>query len=81
MTLGQEFIGFAHTLREDFDRLSETIPWLNEINMGATAIGTGITADPRYADAVRRHLGRHHRHSTWSPRPTSSRPPRTPASS
>ncbi len=56
MTLGQEFRGFAHTLQEDHDRLLETIPWLNEINMGATAIGTGITADPRYADAVRRHL-------------------------
>lgn len=56
MTLGQEFTGFAHTLQEDYDRLSETIPWLNEINMGATAIGTGITADPRYAEAVRRHL-------------------------
>ncbi len=56
MTLGQEFSGFATTLAEDYDRLSETIPWMNEINMGATAIGTGITADPRYADAVRRHL-------------------------
>jgi len=56
MTLGQEFSGFAHTLTEDFDRLSEVIPWLNEINMGATAIGTGITADPRYAEAVRKHL-------------------------
>jgi len=56
MTLGQEFRGFAHTIAEDYDRLSEVIPWLNEINMGATAIGTGITADPRYADAVRRHL-------------------------
>lgn len=56
MTLGQEFAGFATTLREDYDRLAESIPWLNEINMGATAIGTGITADPRYAEAVRRHL-------------------------
>ncbi len=56
MTLGQEFTGFAHTLAEDFDRLAEVVPWLNEINMGATAIGTGITADPRYAEAVRRHL-------------------------
>ncbi len=56
MTLGQEFSGFAHTLEEDFDRLSEVIPWMNEINMGATAIGTGITADPRYAEAVRKHL-------------------------
>ena len=56
MTLGQEFSGFAHTLTEDHDRLGEVIPWLNEINMGATAIGTGITADPRYAEAVCRHL-------------------------
>ena len=56
MTLGQEFSGFAHTLTEDQDRLGEVIPWLNEINMGATAIGTGITADPRYAECVRKHL-------------------------
>jgi aspartate ammonia-lyase len=56
MTLGQEFRGFSHTLAEDFDRLSETIPLLSEINMGATAIGTGITADNRYAEAVCRHL-------------------------
>lgn len=56
MTLGQEFRGFATTLGEDQERLSEIIPWLNEINMGATAIGTGITADPRYAEAVRHHL-------------------------
>ena len=56
MTLGQEFRGFAHTLEEDYDRLAEVMPLLNEINMGATAIGTGITADPRYADSVRRHL-------------------------
>jgi aspartate ammonia-lyase len=56
MTLGQEFMGFAHTLQEDYDRLTEVIKWLNEINMGATAIGTGITADPRYAESVRKHL-------------------------
>src|SRR5690606_20827798 len=56
MTLGQEFAGFATTLAEDYDRLSEVVPWLNEINLGATAIGTGITADPRYAEAVCRHL-------------------------
>ena len=29
---------------------------LGEINLGATAIGTGIAADPRYAEAVRKHL-------------------------
>jgi aspartate ammonia-lyase len=56
MTLGQEFGGFSTTLQEDRDRLEETIPWLCEVNLGATAIGTGITADPRYADSVRRQL-------------------------
>ena len=56
MTLGQEFHGFATTLTEDYDRLHETIWLLAEVNMGATAIGTGITADPAYAPAVIRHL-------------------------
>ncbi len=56
MTLGQEFNGFATTISEDRERLSEVLPWLGEISLGATAIGTGITADPRYAEAVRRHL-------------------------
>ena len=56
MTLGQEFHGFATTLGEDIDRLRETLWILGEVNMGATAIGTGITADPAYAPAVIRHL-------------------------
>jgi aspartate ammonia-lyase len=56
MTLGQEFSGFATTLREDYDRLGEVLAWLSEVNLGATAIGTGITADPRYAEAVRGEL-------------------------
>jgi aspartate ammonia-lyase len=56
MTLGQEFHGFATTLGEDHARLSETVWLLAEINLGATAIGTGITADPRYAAAVVEHL-------------------------
>ena len=57
MTLGQEFHGFGTTLGEDHDRLTETIWMLSEINIGATAIGTGITADPRYREAAVRHLG------------------------
>lgn len=56
MTLGQEFRSFGTTLGEDQERLSEIIPWLCETNLGATAIGTGITADPRYAEAASRHL-------------------------
>ncbi|MGB3413900.1 MAG: aspartate ammonia-lyase [Microbacteriaceae bacterium] len=56
MTLGQEFSGFATTLGEDYLRLTEMIPHLSEVNLGATAIGTGITADPRYAETVIKHL-------------------------
>ncbi|MGO2658872.1 aspartate ammonia-lyase [Mycetocola reblochoni] len=52
MTLGQEFHGFATTLGEDLERLGEARHLLAEINLGATAIGTGITADPRYATTV-----------------------------
>lgn len=56
MTLGQEFHGFGTTLGEDYDRLTETVWILSEINLGATAIGTGITADPRYMPVVVSHL-------------------------
>jgi aspartate ammonia-lyase len=56
LTLGQEFHGWATTMSEDIDRITDTLPLLSEINLGATAIGTGINADPRYAAAVRRHL-------------------------
>jgi len=56
MTLGQEFNAFAHTMLEDVDRLGEAQALIREINMGATAIGTGINAPPGYAESVRRHL-------------------------
>ncbi|MBW9110443.1 aspartate ammonia-lyase [Microbacterium trichothecenolyticum] len=56
MTLGQEFHGFATTLGEDYDRLRENAYLLFEINMGATAIGTGITAHVGYSQTVLHHL-------------------------
>jgi aspartate ammonia-lyase len=58
MTLGQEFTAYAITLEEDIHRLREAALLLHEINMGATAIGTGINAPPKYANAVREHLVR-----------------------
>jgi len=58
MTLGQEFAAFGHTMMEDVDRLTEAQNLIREINMGATAIGTGITAPAGYAEAVRAHLSR-----------------------
>jgi aspartate ammonia-lyase len=56
MTLGQEFSAFGHTILEDVDRLGESQALIREINMGATAIGTGINAPAGYPEHVRRHL-------------------------
>ena len=56
MTLGQEFESYAVTLEEETQRLSQNADLFLEVNMGATAIGTGINADPRYADRVVDHL-------------------------
>ncbi|MCO1337937.1 aspartate ammonia-lyase [Kocuria polaris] len=56
MTLGQEFRGYAVTLREDHDRLEESLRLVHEINLGATAIGTALNAPPGYAEAARQHL-------------------------
>ena len=56
MTLGQEFSAFGHTIQEDVERLSEAQALIREINMGATAIGTGITAPAGYAELVRANL-------------------------
>jgi aspartate ammonia-lyase len=52
MTLGQEFTAFAVTTAEDIARLEETARLFLEVNLGGTAIGTGINADPRYQAAV-----------------------------
>lgn len=56
MTLGQEFQAYADTLREDSLRLREAESLLEEVNMGATAIGTGISTVPGYAAKVRERL-------------------------
>ncbi len=49
MTLGQEFEGFAITLKREVINLQRVAAQLLEINMGATAIGTGLNAVPGYA--------------------------------
>lgn len=52
MTLGQEFRAFAIMIGEDEQRLREARALIEEVNLGATAIGTGINAPAGYADAV-----------------------------
>ncbi|RWR44352.1 aspartate ammonia-lyase [Sinirhodobacter ferrireducens] len=58
MTLGQEFATYATMLGEDEARLTEAAALIREINLGGTAIGTGLTAHPEYAARVRDHLSR-----------------------
>src|SRR4051794_28354996 len=52
MTLGQEFLAYAVRIGEDGLRLEEARALLAEVNLGATAIGTGINAPAGYADVV-----------------------------
>ncbi|MGC0366924.1 aspartate ammonia-lyase [Rhodococcus sp. 27YEA15] len=56
MTLGQEVGAFALMLDEDSQRLGEAALLIAEINLGGTAIGTGLNAHPEYAKRVRDHL-------------------------
>lgn len=52
MTLGQEFRAYAVTLQEEVDRLQQNVSLFLEVNLGGTAIGTGINADPEYRKKV-----------------------------
>jgi aspartate ammonia-lyase len=52
MTLGQEFATFSRMTMEDIQRLKEVLPLLREINLGGTAIGTGLNTPPGYSEKV-----------------------------
>ncbi len=58
MTLGQEFGTFVTMLEGDRARLGESAVLMQQINLGGTAIGTGITAHPEYARLACAHLAR-----------------------
>jgi aspartate ammonia-lyase len=50
MTLGQEFRAFRDNIIEDIDRIADLSKLFYEVNLGATAIGTGINTIPGYAE-------------------------------
>lgn len=56
MTLGQNFDAWAATLTEEIERLNDNARLFLEVNMGGTAIGTGINAEPDYSEKVIHHL-------------------------
>src|SRR5258708_7477104 len=56
MSLGQEFHGWGTTIGEEVQRIDEVRQFLHEINLGATAIGTTVTAAPGYPELATRYL-------------------------
>lgn len=58
MTLGQEFEAFAATLAGEVQALQRIQNVLCEVNMGATAIGTGLNAPPGYSQKCADHLAK-----------------------
>ncbi|TMU84421.1 aspartate ammonia-lyase [Bacillus sp. BHET2] len=54
--LGQEFEAYSRVVERDIKRISRTRDHLYEVNMGATAVGTGLNADPVYIESVVKHL-------------------------
>ena len=56
MTLGQEFEAWSVMVGEDICRVGEAQALIREINLGATAIGTGLNAPPNYAALVTARL-------------------------
>ena len=56
MRLGHEFRAFGVTIGEDADRLTEVANLLREVNLGGTAIGTGLNAPEGYTQGVIEYL-------------------------
>ncbi|MCR5245172.1 MAG: aspartate ammonia-lyase [Bacteroidales bacterium] len=56
MTSGQEFTAFADNLEEEIANLERNVVLLKEINMGGTAIGTGLNAAPGFAELCARKM-------------------------
>ncbi|CAN5898016.1 aspartate ammonia-lyase [soil metagenome] len=54
--LGQEFTAYAHTVERHRDKLAQAAEWLRELNIGGTAVGTGINAEPDYPRLMVGHL-------------------------
>jgi aspartate ammonia-lyase len=61
ITLGQEFSGYAANIRHATDELARTAEQLHELNLGATAVGTGLNAGDDYTRAAIANLARYTR--------------------
>jgi fumarate hydratase class II len=56
--LGQEFTAYGRTVQRHRDKLESAADWLRELNIGGTAVGTGLNAEPEYAELMVKQLSR-----------------------
>jgi aspartate ammonia-lyase len=54
--LGQEFTAYGHTVQRHRQKLEDAAEWLRELNIGGTAVGTGINAEREYPDLMVQEL-------------------------
>lgn len=54
--LGQEFQAYANVVQRGRRRIAQSVEDLHEINLGATAVGTGLNADPHYIERAAHYL-------------------------
>ena len=57
--LGQEFAAWGHILGDDLSTLQNSLDKILELNLGGTAVGTGLNADPRYVKLAVENLGKY----------------------
>ena len=77
VTLGQEFGGYAATVRYAVERLESVLPRVRELPLGGTAVGTGINTPPGFA--AQRIAVLSERPGSRSPRPATTSRRRAPA--
>ncbi|WP_146343946.1 class II fumarate hydratase [Falsiphaeobacter marinintestinus] len=56
LTLGQEFSGYAHMIRQGIARIQATLPGIYELAQGGTAVGTGLNTQNGWGEAVAAHM-------------------------
>jgi fumarate hydratase, class II len=58
LTLGQEFSGYEAQIRNSRERIERVFPFLLELALGGTAVGTGLNTHPRFAKVAIEHLNK-----------------------
>ena len=58
LTLGQEFSGYVAMLDADLIRITESLPGLQSLAIGGTAVGTGLNAHPKFGETAAAHIAK-----------------------